>query len=254
MKKTTLLAVLLALVIGSFAQKNFQLGLHFSPNIGWLKPNGDKIEADGAKIGYEFGIIGDFNISDNYIFATGIRLVNTGFTLNNPDVQEITNTQGGLENGYGSTVADVRLNYIEVPLTLKLRTNEVGYMKYFAQVGVGLGANYRALADEQFTYVPANGSSSQPVSNEGVDYNDEINLFRAALIVGAGFEFNFSGNTSLVTGVTFNNGFTNIISKDVHTADINGNAVTPPNTQADKRNQSAKSINNMIVLNVGILF
>ena len=254
MKKTTLLAVLLALVIGSFAQKDFQLGLHFSPSIGWLKPVGDNIEADGAKIGYTFGVIGDFNISDNYIFSTGIQLVNTGFTAIKPDVQEVTNTQGDLEKGYGSTVADIRLNYIEVPVTLKLRTNEVGYMKYYAQVGLGLAANYRALADEKFTYVPANGNSSQPISNEEVDYNDEINLFRAALIIGAGVEYNLSGNTSLVAGVTFNNGFTNIFSKDVFAADANGNGVKPPNTEPDKRNQSAKSINNMIVLNIGILF
>lgn len=254
MKKTALLAVLLALVIGSFAQKDFQLGLQFSPNIGWLKPIGNNIEADGAKIGYTFGIIGDFNISDNYIFSTGIQLVNTGFTLKKPDVQEVTNTQGILENGYGSTVTDLRLNYIEIPLTLKLRTNEVGYMKYYGQVGIGLGANYRALSNEQFTYVPANGNATQPISNEEVDYNDEINLFRAALIIGAGVEYNLSGNTSLIAGVTFNNGFTNIFSKDVHAADINGNAVKPPDTDADKRNKSAESINNMIVLNIGILF
>ena len=63
-----------------------------------------------------------------------------------------------------------------------------------------------------------------------------------------------AGNTSLIAGVTFNNGFTNIFSKDVHAADINGNAVKPPDTDADKRNKSAESINNMIVLNIGILF
>ncbi|MFT6166085.1 MAG: hypothetical protein ACJAV5_001270 [Vicingaceae bacterium] len=255
MKKTTLLAVLLALVIGSFAQKDFQLGLQFSPSIGWLKPVGDNIEADGAKIGYTFGVIGDFNISDNYIFSTGIQLVNTGFTAIKPDVQEVTNTQGDLENGYGSTVADVRLNYIEVPLTLKLRTNEVGYMKYYAQVGLGLAANYRALADEKFTYVPANGNSSQPISNEEVDYNDEINLFRAALIIGAGVEYNLSGSTSLVAGVTFNNGFTNIFSKDVYSANGAGNVEVPAAGEPEPgRSKSAKSINNMIVLNIGLLF
>lgn len=254
MKKTTLLAVLLALVIGSFAQKNFQLGLQFSPNIGWLKPTGDNIEADGAKIGYTFGLIGDFNISDNYIFSTGIQLVNTGFTLIKPDVQEVTNTQVVLENGYGSTTADIRLNYIEIPLTLKLRTNEIGYMKYYGQVGLALAANYRALADEQFTYEPANGNATQLISNGEEDYNDEINLFRAALIIGAGVEYNLSGNTSLVAGVSFNNGFTNIFSKDVYAADANGNAVKPANTEAVKRNQSAKSINNTIVLNIGLLF
>ena len=35
--------------------------------------------------------------------------------------------------------------------------------------------------------------------------------FKASLIVGAGLEFNFSGNTSAMIGVTYNNGFTNIL-------------------------------------------
>ena len=253
MKKTTLLIALFSSVVGSFAQSDFQLGLHFSPNIGWIKPIGDNIEADGAKLGYSFGVIGDFNISENYTFSTGIQLVNTGFSKIKPDVQTFTDNSGNEVTGYGQTTSDIRLNYVEIPLTLKLRTNEIGYMKYYGQVGFGLGVNYRALADEEFSYTTVT-TQGATLSNEEVDYNDEINLFRAALIIGAGVEYNLSGNTSLVLGVTYNNGFSNIFSKDVYTPDGNGNAVKPPNIESDKRNQSARSINNMILLNVGILF
>lgn len=260
MKKTTVLVMLLALVLGSFAQRDFQLGLHFSPNIGWAKPAEANIEADGAKIGYTFGVIGDFNISDNYIFSTGIQLVNTGFTLVKPDAQTYIDGSGNEVPGYGKTTSEVRLNYVEIPLTLKLRTNEIGYIKYFGQVGFGLGVNYRAMADEEFSYTTVT-TQGATLSNEDVDYNDEINLFRAALIIGAGAEYNLSGNTSLVFGVTYNNGFTNIFSKDVHGADGNGNAVvqtdasgTTLNASDSRRTESAKSINNMILLNIGILF
>ena len=74
-------------------------------------------------------------------------------------------------------------------------------------------------------------------------------------------EYNLTGNTSLVGGITFNNGFTNLFSQDVHLADGNGNAVEQfdnlGNLKQAKdalRTESAKAINNMIVLNVGILF
>lgn len=253
MKKTTLLIALFSVVIGSFAQRDFQLGLHFSPNIGWLKPTGDNVEADGAKLGYTFGVIGDFNISDNYIFSTGIQLVNTGFTLVKPDVQTFTDGSGTEATGYGKTTSEIRLNYVEIPLTLKLRTNEIGYMKYFGQVGFGLGVNYRAMADEEFSYTTIT-TQGATLSNEEVDYNDEINLFRASLIIGAGAEYNLSGNTSLVLGVTYNNGFSNIFSKDVYSADGNGNAIRPLDGSQARRTEAAKSINNMILLNVGILF
>lgn len=253
MKKTTVLVALLALVLGSFAQSEFQLGLHFSPNIGWLKPTGDNVEADGAKIGYSFGVIADFNISDNYIFSTGVQLVNTGFTLIKPDVQTFTDNSGTEVPGYGKTTSEVRLNYVDIPLTLKLRTNEIGYMKYYGKVGFGLGVNYKAMADEEFTYTTVT-TQGATITNNDKDYDDEINLFRASLIIGAGVEYNLSGNTSLIAGVTYNNGFTNIFSKDVYAADGNGNAITPANGSEAKRTEAAKSINNMIVLNIGILF
>lgn len=253
MKKTTVLVTLLALVLGSFAQTDFQLGLHFSPNIGWLKPTGDNVEADGAKIGYSFGVIADFNISENYIFSTGAQIVNTGFTLIKPDVQEFTDNSGITANGFGKTTSEVRLNYVDIPLTLKLRTNEIGYLKYYGKVGFGLGFNYKAIADEEFAYTSVT-TQGATLSNEDVDYDAEINLFRASLIIGAGVEYNLSGNTSLIVGVTYNNGFTNLFSKDVYAADGNGNAINPNNGSEAKRTEAAKSINNMIVLNVGILF
>jgi len=247
MKKTTVLITLLALVLGSFAQNNFQLGLHFSPNIGWIKPTGDNITADGAKLGYSFGVITDFNITENYIFSTGAQLVNTGFAVTKPDVQQFTDNSGTKVSGYGKTTSEVRLKYVDVPLTLKLRTNEIGYMRYYGKVGFGVGVNYKAMADEEFTYTTGT-TQGATISNEEEDYDDEINLFRAALIIGAGVEYNLSGNTSLIAGVTYNNGFTNIFSKDAYAADGNGNAISQTDTEA------AKSINNMIVLNVGILF
>jgi hypothetical protein len=250
MKKTTLLAVLFALVLGSFAQKNFQLGLHLSPNIGWIKPDGSNIEGDGAKLGYSFGVIADFNISDNYILSTGVHLLSTGFTLIKPDIQTFTDNSGSEVIGYGKTVSDIRLNYVELPVTLKLRTNEIGYIKYYGKVGFGLGVNYDATADEEFSYTTST-TTGATLTNDAVDYDDEINLFRASLIIGGGIEYNLSGNTSLIAGVTFNNGLNNIFSKDVNKADGNGNASA---TLGDERSESAKSINNMILLNVGILF
>lgn len=250
MKKTTVLITLLALVLGSFAQRDFQLGLHFSPNIGWVKPNGNTIASDGAKLGYTFGVIGDFNITENYILSTGLQLMNTGLSIIKPDAQTIADDP---TVRYGKTTADIRLNYVDIPVTLKLRTNEIGYMKYYGQVGFGLGVNYRAAADEEFSYATAT-STGATLSNENVDYDSEINLFRAALVIGAGVEYNLSGNTSLIAGVTFNNGFTNIFSKDVYKADGNGNAAEPAAGSEAKRTESAKSINNMIVLNIGILF
>ena len=118
-------------------------------------------------------------------------------------------------------------------------TNEIGYMRYFAQVGFGASFNIRAKADRvvpQYFASPADAFVETFIEEENENIQDDINLFRAALIVGAGAEYNFSGNTSLLFGITYNNGFTNIANFDV---------------DVDKK---AKLLNNYLELTVGVFF
>jgi len=261
MKKTSILFAIIAFSFTTFAQNGFQLGFTVAPNLSWVKPNTDNIERDGLKFGFNFGLMGDFNFADNYSFSTGISLVNAGGKIVKPDIQTFNNNNGNPTIGYGQTEADIRLKYIEVPLTLKLKTNEIGYMKYYAQFGFGLGFNYDATADEKFSYSTNTTNGGATLTNDDVDYSDEVNAIRTSLIVGLGAEYNLSGNTSLVFGVTFNNGFTNVFSEDSFKADANGNAQTPNSSDGSinaeftgKRDQDAKAVNNYLSLNVGVLF
>ena len=49
---------------------------------------------------------------------------------------------------------------------------------------------------------------------EKENMQDDIALYKASLIVGAGAEYNFSGSTSIMFGLTYNNGFMNILDID----------------------------------------
>lgn len=256
MKKTSTLFALLIFCLAGFAQSNFQLGLKVSPNLNWIKPNSDLLERDGLSFGFNFGLMGDFNFAENYSFSTGIGLANVGGKFIKPDIQTFSDNNGNQVVGFGSTTADLQLKYIEVPLTLKLKTNEIGYLKYYAQVGFGLAFNYDASADEEFKYTTLNNNAGATLSNEDVDYADEINALRASLILGFGAEYNLTGNTSLVVGLTFNNGFTNVFSEDTYHADNNGNATTfaADGSSENRRNQNGKAVNNYVLLNIGVLF
>ncbi len=243
MKKNLLLIALTALIsLGIQAQNSFQLGLQLSPNVSWLKTQSENAESEGSKFGFSYGIIGDFNIAENYAVSTGIIILSTGGKMSYPDATVLD--VGGTPTTFGGvTDADISLKYIEIPLTLKLKTNEIGYMTYYGQFGFSLGVNYDAEADIDFEYPGGTGALSQ----ESVDFKDEINLLRAGLVVGLGAEYNLSGNTSILMGLTFNNGFTNILSEDGYDADQNGNGT-------GSRNKDFKAINNIITLNVGVLF
>ena len=118
--------------------------------MSWIKPDMQDVDQDGSQFGYTFGIIADLPVSSgNYAFSTGLQLNNIGggvsysqeYTVQNPNDSSIFAVRSTeLSNTY-------RLQYINIPLTLKLKTNEIGYITYFGQVGFDLGFNIRSKAD-----------------------------------------------------------------------------------------------------------
>lgn len=217
MKKA--LALISAAVISCatlVAQDNggVRFGVKFSPNMGFIKPDSKELKANGAGFGYSFGLMTEFPIgtAGSYRFATGLFLNNVvgkwkqEFSyvdaINGPTKMRDLETK-------------VKLQYVELPLTLKLMTNEIGYMRYYAQIGAGNAFNVKAKADNVVPKYDVSGvyvTDFEEQSDE--DIQSDIALYKASLIVGAGMEYNFSGNTSLVAGVTYNNGFTNILDVD----------------------------------------
>jgi predicted porin len=156
--------------------------------------------------------------SGNYQFATGMNLNNVSGAWKETytyaeDVTGPTRTRD-LET-------NVKLRYIELPLTIKMMTNEIGYMRYFGQVGFGNAVNIRAKSDIIVPTIAGTRTDGTAIVTEfteleNEDIQDDINIYKASLIVAAGMEYNFSGNTSLLVAVTYNNGFTDILkSKDV---------------------------------------
>jgi hypothetical protein len=249
MKKLFALGLLACSFTFSKAQeKNFQLGFHISPNFSWIAADSEGLESDGMRFGYAYGLVSDFHIAENYSLSTGFTLLRAGGKINYPDIKEGVLAQTPQNpNGEvgGRTAANVRLNYIQVPLTIKLKTNEIGYMKYFGQFGVAASFNIDAVADEEFDFPNSNNTGT--ITNEDVDYLDEINLFRASLLVGLGAEYNISGNTSIMFGINFDNGFLNILSDDIYDEDPNGNGT-------GNRDEAFKAMNNSLILNFGVLF
>src|SRR5690554_4612426 len=56
--------------------KTVNMGITFSPNLSWLR-YGENDNFDGkAGLGFAYGLITDFSLSENYYFSTGL-LINT---------------------------------------------------------------------------------------------------------------------------------------------------------------------------------
>jgi len=200
MKKQLLLFTLLT-VFSTATMAQVRFGLKLSPNISWIKPDSRDLESSGNYFGYTFGLMADLIVGEkeNYAFSTGLFLNNTGGTYTFPFTYD--------DNGTTKTdqlESKLKLRYVEVPLTMKLKTNEVGYITYYGQIGIGTAFNIRAKADTETIDDSGNRSTE-----EDVDIGENTNLFKASLIVGGGIEFNITGDTYLMAGITYNGGFTN---------------------------------------------
>src|SRR5690606_3264318 len=152
----------------------FRMGLSFSPVFSWLSPNGgDKfVEADGIRLNIGYGLHTDIGLgtSRNYYFSTGLFVLNTGGTLKykyqDPD-----------DAGFiADRTIDYRFNYINIPLTMMLRTNEIGYTVYFARVGIDNGLKIKSVYNSK-DQLP----DGSVLSKEDEDSPDYSTLYRAGL-------------------------------------------------------------------------
>jgi Outer membrane protein beta-barrel domain len=261
MKKIILFMLTAMLTTVAMAQtKNWKIALHVDPNLSWVKPDNKNINAGENKLNFGFGVAIDKMFTDNYAVGTGFNIINLGGRLSYFD-ERIT------EDGQ-RTIAlmdrTYKLQYAEIPLTLKLRTNEIGYITYWAQVGVGLGFNIKAKSDDIIDYKKLeNGTNPDSLrwtdattiideSIEDEDIGDDIGIFRTSLIVAGGIEYNLSGDASIVAGLCFNNAFSDILK---------GQGVADSNNEPDfnlldntPKEFDLKGISNCVSLQIGILF
>ena len=196
----SLLVIASALTAQSLDIQTFRLGLKASPSLAWLKPNTEDYEREGIRLGFSYGLLAEFLMAEQYGFATGVHISYMGGKLSFP-IEEIVDNQIFREKE-----RVYKLQHLEIPFTLKMKTREIGYNTYYAKFGFGGAINIKATADDRF--YAQDGSS---FSRNDIDINDEIPLMRVSMILGAGTEYSLGGNTSLVGGITFNNGFTNIL-------------------------------------------
>jgi len=190
-----------------------RFGIKLAPNMAWVRSDTKNLDGDGSLLGYSFGLLTEFPIGQtgNYRFATGVFLNNIGGKLKSTySYTQSVNGQDLQAKVVASTTTNLR--YAEIPLTIKMMTNEIGLVRYFGQLGVSTAFNLRAKQDIESTTTV--GTSTTTFSDTKVDVMDNTNLFKAGLVVGAGLEYNVAGNTSILAGITYNNAFTTVNKKD----------------------------------------
>ncbi len=204
MKKIIVTTMFFCALWSTVSAQEFRFGLTASPVFDWARVDGELYENVGTKLGFQYGLLFDQTIGsvERYAFSTGIVInyVNVGISS--------TDTANDI-----SAEWTARSQYIEIPLTIRLRTNEVNYFSYYGQFGLTPGVCIKSRGDLIENDVPV---------YEDVNLRDKDNLtdsqyqlFNVSLTLGIGAEYSIAENTNIIGGIFFQNGFANIIDDDV---------------------------------------
>jgi hypothetical protein len=230
MKNITILTLALLLTQLSFAQNSFRFGLKGASNFGWLSGTDKTIENDGTTVGFAYGLMGEYAINSTYGFHAELLLsqVNSKFNLTSEQsfVNDINNTK------HTNLNFKYTIQYLEIPMSMKLNTKEIGNLVYYGNFGFSPGFALNARASIISEDIPQSIKDLDPTDyrvndDEGDDYtldnfDDKVFLFRFPLIIGGGVEYRMAGSTSLQAGFRFANTFTDMFVKD-KTADAKNN-------------------------------
>ncbi|MFM1745644.1 MAG: hypothetical protein RLZZ630_1581 [Bacteroidota bacterium] len=219
------LSILIVLVmsyqLSSAQEQRFHFGLKVIPSMAWIKSDTKSAERDGRSIGFGYGVQTEFKIQENYAISTGVQVNYRGGSL-----KHTIPANGTVPEAV--TTVDYNLQYVEVPFTLKMMTNEFNKIRYYGQFGFSPGIAIRAKSDPE----------AMPDDDDFMDYTNMMNL---NMIVGAGVHYTISGSTVLFAGLEFNNGFLNVFDKET------ANLPWSPDVKL-------KGVTNYFGLSTGILF
>lgn len=212
MKKFILLICSVIITGSLFAQKTLQLSFSTGPSINWMSSGENEIAKGNVTAGYDFGVVADvfFDDMQRYAVTTGFLLSNTGGELeyNNATPFEFA----GETINPGSTIR-YRLQYLEIPLAVKLKTSQFRRWTIWGQFGLSAFANVRAKGD----------------TDDGVldksDIQEEIRLFNLAMNLGVGADFDLGSENALTLGLIFKDGLTDVTKEHDHDGKTTVNAV-----------------------------
>jgi len=242
MKKQLVIAVcslfLLSPLMGQESELSF--GIQLSPSFSWMSTDDNRINSSGSNLGLQLSMMAEYYFRENYAVTSGI-----GFHFNSGGRLQFEEggsywTDSDLGPNLDSLPDGVKLRYnlqyVQIPLGLKLRTREFGYFRYFVEPNLALGINTQAQGD-----LEGRGIGSDA---ENINIKEEVRSVGAFWGLGAGTEYSISQSTTLLAGLYFQTSFTDV-TKDSGTIfdDDRGN-----------QNEDSKAKINSLTLRLAVLF
>lgn len=226
MKKAVFSFLFLMIITSSIqAQSGLRFGIVVNPHISWISSDVKFEKNDGSVMGISYGLSLDNYFTDNYAFSTGLLLNHTGGKLKfDSDGDTVYFYHSGIHDTLQDGISmRYKLQYLQIPLALKFKTEEIGMFTYYAQVGLTPQFNLKAIGS----------STADLVDHEKI--SEEVNVMSLGYHIGGGIEYTLQGSTAITVGILYTNGFVDITSDEAG-------------------RHEAKSVLNCFELKLGVLF
>jgi len=260
MKKIAFITLIIffAFFYQAIAQNDIRFGFQISPNLTWINSNDNTINRDGSNIGLRLGVMGEYYFADRYAITGGLGFafgqggglkhdIGGNFfsesELSNPN---LNSGQKPLPDG---VVLGYKIQYIEIPLGLKMRTDEIGYFRYFAEIPIfTLGFRAQSRGSIEGT----------GINEEDLDINKDVTPINFSWGLGGGVEYSFTSNAVLIAGLYYNNSFIDLTDNNANQASgtfETGDPTTPIDDMYEVVRKEDSNVNmGSITLRIGVLF
>lgn len=208
MKRILIISFTLGTLISIHAQTNLKFSVHVDPQFAWFNSDDNSVKPDGSIFHLQAGLQMDYFFAPNYAFVLGFGINNLGGNLLYIDSTEFNSKGDILLVEPGQSVKQ-NLQYIDIPLGLKLKTEELGYATFFLELGFNPMINLNAKG------------TSIEASMDKEDIQESINAFFLGYHVGIGAEYKLGGSTALIGGVRWTSGLTDVTSNDKANVKLN---------------------------------
>ena len=244
MKKIVIVLCFLGLFFSkSFGQNEIRFGFQFSPTLSWMKTDSKRVSNNGGLIlGAKLGAVGEYYFRENYSIASGLGFgFNHSGRLKYQDGGSIwMNTDfsiPGLDTLAKGVSLKYNLQYVEIPVSLKLRSGYFGTFRVFAELPM-LYLGFKTQAKGTIT-----GNSPGPDS-EKENISPDVAFFNLSWGIGGGFEYELGSKTALVGGLYYQQGFSDVTKDDGFYIDSTGTV----------KSENSKATIGTFIIRMGVMF
>lgn len=283
------IALILVLFVYIGNAQELKFGVHAEPIISFMDSDYSKIESEGLNPGFSLGVELEyyFTSADNYALTFGVDFsYNKGGTLlyeygavhfKNTELDNfdsyvnslgIPATSGENIEFQSFTRINYSINYLELPVGLKLRTNELGqsYMRAFFHIpivkfGVPVTGSARIFDEAVDAAGYEDDLTGYQVNSDGEGFIREPNVwkditpiqFSIGAGLGAEYSPNAEGGLRLAFGIYYDAGLIDVTNTFGGETDyIPATTVTNPNPSVITK--SPRNALHNIALRLGVVF